>query len=265
MPSHPDPEDEEILMEAFFIAMLNGRGPVLEYMVSRGFNVDSLVWATPIIHIAIGNAMTPMVECLVRCGADLDLRGWHPESSAREIARELFEHMPEESNRRRIVELCGMDPDAILAERDARQVNPPGIAPELQEALELAGDDAFRLGQKDIRDENLLFGLLRAGKLPVLYFTKASRMDLDRFRSDVADRIRPGEERVERPKLPIHPDAQATIQAAVAIATERRREAVHGLHLLFALTQSERGAAADLLARYGSSAARLNAELRRAV
>ena len=69
MPSHPDPDDEEILMEAFFIAVLNGRTAVLEYMTSRGFPVDSLVWGSPVINIAVGNAMTPMVECLVRCGA----------------------------------------------------------------------------------------------------------------------------------------------------------------------------------------------------
>jgi len=264
LPSLPDPGDEELLMEAFVVAMLNGRATVLEYMVSRGFPIDSLVWGSPVIHMAIGNAMTPVVECLVRCGADLDVRGWRPQSSAREIAREMFENMSENPERRRIVELCGMDPDTVLAERDARPVNPPGVQPKLQEALELAGDDAFRLGQVDIRDENLLFGLLRSGGPPLIYFTKVSRMDLDRFRLDVADRVRAGEDRVDRPRLPFHPDAQATIQAAIAIATERRRTAVHGLHLLYALTRGT-GAVADLLARYGSSAAIVNGELQRAL
>jgi ATP-dependent Clp protease ATP-binding subunit ClpA len=177
----------------------------------------------------------------------------------------MLEMFPQDADRRRIVELCGMDPDAILAERDARPVNPPGVAPKLQESLELAGDDAFRLGQSDIRDENLLFGLLRCGGLPLMYFTKVSRMDLDRFRPDVAARIRPGEDRVDRPKLPLHSDAQATIQAAIAIATERRRTEVHGLHLLYALTRADHGAVADLLARYGSSAASLNAEMQSAL
>jgi hypothetical protein len=261
MPSHPDPEDEELLMEAFFIAMLNGRWAVLEYMVSRGFNVDSLVWSSPVIHMAIGNAMTRAVECLVRCGANLDIRGWQPQSTAREIAREMYESMSEDVERRRIVELCGMDPDTIIAEREARPVTPPGVAPKLQEALELAGDDAFRLGQSEIRDENLLFGLLRSGGLPLLFFTKVSGMDLDRFRPDVADRIRSSDDRVERPKLPMHPDAQATIQAAITLATEQRRDTAHGLHLLSALTRADHGAVAELLARYGSSAATVHAKL----
>ena len=113
LPSHPDPENEEILMEAFFVAMLNGRTSVLEYMVSRGFPVDSLAWGQPLINIAVGNAMTPMVECLVRCGADLGLQGWHPQQSAREMAREMFKSMSQNADRRRIVELCGLDPNAI--------------------------------------------------------------------------------------------------------------------------------------------------------
>ena len=88
LPPLPDPDDEELLMEAFFIAILNGRAAVLEYMVSRGFNVNSLVWTTPIINIVVGNAMAPMVECLIRCGANLDLRGWRPRPARRASTRE---------------------------------------------------------------------------------------------------------------------------------------------------------------------------------
>jgi hypothetical protein len=259
-PQHPDPDDEEILMEAFVVAMLNGRTAVLEYMISRGFPVNSLIYSSPVISFAVGNAMVPVVECLVRCGADLDLRGWHPNMSAREIARGLIVDAPEVAERRRIVELCGMDPDAILAEHDARR-GPPGVDPKLQDALELAGDDAVRLGQPDIRPENLLIGLLRVGDLPLIYFTKVSRMDLDRFRTDVQDRVRARADRVEHPRLPLHPDAEATIREATAIATERRRETVRGIHLLHALTKREDGPVAALLTRYGSSAAMLKAAL----
>ena len=120
MMSHPDPDDDEILMEAFVVAVFNGRTKVLEYMASRGAPVNSLVFQNPVISVAVGNAMTSVVECLVRCGVDLDLRGWQPNQSAREIAREMLQHFPEDQDRRRIVELVGLDPDAILAERDAR-------------------------------------------------------------------------------------------------------------------------------------------------
>lgn len=263
--SHPDPDDEEILMEAFFIAILNGRAEVLEYMVSRGFPVNSLVYDSPIINVAVGNGMTAMVECLVRCGADLNLRGWHPTQSAREIARSMFEDAPENIDRRRIVELCGMDPDAILAERSARPAVPLGVEAKLQEALDLAGDDAFRLGKSDIDPENLLFGLLRSGGLPRMFITKVSGVELDRFRADVWHRVNVIDEAVGRPKLPLNPESQAMIKAAIAVATEKGRDSLQGLHLLYALTKNEHGPLAELLARYGSSAAILKGKVERSL
>lgn len=250
-------------MEAFVVAVLNGRTAVIEYLPSRGFDVDCLVYGSPAINMAVGNAMLPVVECLLRCAANLDLRGEYDSRTARHLAREMLEQFPDNVARRRIVELCGMDPDVIFAERDARPVAPPGVEPKLEEALDLAGDDAFRLGQSEIRPENLLFGLLRSGGLPLLFFTKGSRMDLERFRDDVLDRVRPIEDRVERGKLPLAPDAQAMMQLAIAAASERRREMVQGIHLLYALTQASDGPAAELLARYGSSSTMLKTELER--
>ena len=265
IPSLPDPDDEDLLMEAFWVAVLNGRTAVMEYMVSRGFPVDSLAWSEPVINIAVGNAWTPAVDCLVRCGADLDLKGWRPQHSAREIAREMLEHMPHDAQRRRIAELCGLDPDAILAERDARPVPPPHVEPKLREALDLAADDAFRLGQSAVGPENLLFGLLRGGGLPLQYFTRVSRMDRERFHADAADRLRLAQDRLERTELPLRTEAQAAVQAANTAATERRRQLVQGLHLLYALLRAEDGAAAGLLARYGGSAATVVAELEKAM
>ena len=259
--AHPDPDDEEILMEAFFVAMLNGRAEVLEYMVSRGFPVNSLVYDSPIINIAVGNWMTEMVECLVRCGADLDLRGWHPTHSAREIARSRFEDAPHDAKGRRIVELCGMDPDAILAERNARPAAPLGVDPKLQEALEFAGDDAFRQGKSEIDPENLVFGLLRSGGLPTMFITKVSGVDLDSFRVHVWDRVKVNDNAVERPKLPLNAESQGMIEAAIAVATAKARESLQGLHLLYVLTEDDHGPLAELLTRFGSSAATLRGKM----
>jgi hypothetical protein len=126
VPFHPDPGDEEILMEAFWVATLNVRTAVLEYLAKRGFNINSLVWGTPVLNTAAGNGWTTVVECLVRCGADPDLKGSHPDWSARDYARYMLEQQPENPERRRIAQLCGLDPDAILAEYHARPVTPPG-------------------------------------------------------------------------------------------------------------------------------------------
>lgn len=263
VPQHPDAGDEEILMEAFLPAVLNGRCNVMQYMVSRGFPVDSRVWGMPMIHIAIGNFMTSAVECLIRCGADLELPAGQQGQTPRQFAQGMFEHFSDNADARRIVELCGLDPEAILSASDARPLPSPSVQPKLQEALELAGDDAFRLGQSEIGAENLLFGLLRRGGMPQIYFADVSQMDKERFYEDWKDRLQPASDRLERPKLPMSAEARAAIEEAIAIGAQRRRDSIHGLHLLYALTRSEKGIAADLLARYGSSAAQINTELKK--
>jgi hypothetical protein len=105
--AHPEPTEEEILMEAFFVAAVNARTHVMEFMASRGFDVNTLVWDTPILNVAVGNAWVSVVECLMSCGANPDLKGWHPNNSAREIAGEILSSMPDDPDRRRVVELLG--------------------------------------------------------------------------------------------------------------------------------------------------------------
>ncbi|HUQ81174.1 MAG TPA: Clp protease N-terminal domain-containing protein [Gemmatimonadaceae bacterium] len=265
MPSHPDPDDEEILMEAFFVAMINGRTAVLDYMASRGCPVNSLLWGTPVITIAVANAMTLMIEPLVRCGADLDLRGTATYQSAREIARAMHDQMPDDENRRHIAELCGLDVAAIAAARSAQPKAALSLDPRALNALELAGDDAYRRGGTAITPENLLFGLLRRGGLPVQFFSRVSRMDSERFHADVASRVDLGADRVERPVLELDAEARAVVEAAVALAAGRRRGAVADVHLLYALTLAEGGIAATTLARYGGDLVELNKELDRSV
>jgi ATP-dependent Clp protease ATP-binding subunit ClpA len=157
-----------------------------------------------------------------------------------------------------------LDPHAVVAERDGRSTPAPTLDPTLQRALTFAGDDAARLGQPDVRPENLLLGLLRAGG-PPLFFLKEGRpdmgrLDVERFRAELADRVAPTDI-AGRPALPMHADAQAALEAATGLAKERRAESGYGLHLLHALTRVASGPVAELLARYGVSAATVNAEL----
>jgi hypothetical protein len=268
LPPLPDADDEELLVEAMLVAVLNERSAVLEYLASRGAPLNSLVFGWPLLTIAVGNGMAAVVECLVRCGADLDVRGEHPQDqhgSARELARTLFEQRPENAVGRRIVELCGMDPDLVLTERDARQTPPPRLDPTLEKSIVLARDDAARLGQPEVRPENLLVGLLRSGGPPLYFLKDVGRLDVERFRAELADRFDTTENDVDGRALSMHADAQAALHAAIALATERRAESVYGLHLLHALTRADDGAVAQLLARYGVRAADVNAELAQAL
>lgn len=262
VPMLPDPDDEEVLMEAFLVAVLNARLSVIEYMVQRGFDVDTRMWGgTPVVNMAVGNGWTPVVECLGRCGADLDIHEGNSNGTARDLARAMRENGTHGPRYRRIVELCGLDPDAILAARDATPRPAPIIAEALRDAL--AGDDAYRQGQSDVRAENLLFGLLRFGKLPLMSFTQVSDMDREQFHTAVLDRVQRGTERVAHDPLPLHADAQGALEAATALAVQRRRNDVNGLQLLWALLQAEQSVAVELLVRFGGDVAKLRESLAR--
>lgn len=108
----PDPDDGEILLEAMFVAMLNGRIAVLEYLASSAMTpINSMEYGDCLINLAVANRMAAVVECLVRCGADLDLQGritGHP-ATARELARRQFEESPHNDACRRIAVACGID------------------------------------------------------------------------------------------------------------------------------------------------------------
>jgi hypothetical protein len=256
LPKMPDAEDTDILTEAFVVALLNRRTKVLEYMISRGFPVDTLEWEMPFVAMAVGNRWTSVVECLVRCGANLDLRGAY-NGSAREHARENLEQHPQNQDVVRIAELCGLDVEAIIAAHNAKPLSVPTVDPRLQEELDLATDDAKRLGQPDVRAENLLFGMLRKDGLALMFYARVSGMDFERFGRDFAERLRHGETRIDDAPLPLSPEAQDMMNEATAIAAGLRRQNVRSDHVLGALLRQEHGIAAELLTRYGSSAEKL--------
>jgi hypothetical protein len=259
----PDASDEEILVETLVVAVLNGRTAVIEYLASRGAPLNSLLFGMPICMLAFNSRTTEMLECFVRCGADLDLPTGDSNGSPRELARKLFEQSPENPLRRDFVVVCGMDPDALLAARDARPAPTPQLSSTVQKALALAGEDAARLGQRDVRPENLLIGLLRAGTRPIYVLKQSGLMEVERFRTDLADRLAPTQEGSGLRELPMHADAQAVIEAALANAAARRQREVEEFFVLHALTQRNDDAVAQLLARYGLSTAKVHADLAR--
>jgi hypothetical protein len=261
VPAHPDADDEEILTEALLIAVLNGRTNVIEYLASRGANVNSLVYESPLINTAVGNGMTAVVDSLIRCGADLDLKGVMPDKTARELAKDGVLNKYTRQRAIPIAKLCGLDPEAILAELTGS----PTVDADLRRALELASDDAFRREQKTIDAESLFFGLLRAGRLPLYLSTKVSRMDVERFSADYAERIGHAQDRVDHEPLPFDDGAQAFIDAATLLASERRHENVTGLHLLLVLANNDHDVVADLIGQYGGDLVALREALQRNV
>lgn len=252
-PQYWDASDEEILMEAFWIATTNERTHVMDYLASVGLDVNSLVWQQPVLNVAAGNGFAKSVACLMRLGANPDLKGRHPDMTAREMAREVLEQSPSEKTRH-IVELLGLDPDRILAERDARPVPEPEMMPDVMLALELAGDDAARQGRSSIGAENLLWGLLRDDEgAGAGFFIGLSRMRAGQFRDENAPRLLPRDKRIERAKLTLDDEAQAIMRDSIARAKHYRREGLTGGFVLMTLLRNN-SYATELLTRYGGNA-----------
>ncbi len=263
LPVLPDPDDDEILLEAFWVALLNTRIAVMEYMISRGFDVNCRAWGTPVVNIAVGNGWTAVVECLVRAGADLNIHSGDSNGTARDTARTMCENGSHGPSYRRIVELCGLDVDAIIAAREAQEPITPTFIRSAKIALDLADDDAQRQGRSDVRPENLLYGLLRTSGSPVALFTSDRKMNKARFFRDSAPRVNVGDALPNRVALPLHPDLHDMIQSVIARATARRSETINVFHLLHALSNDDDGFVAGLLAQYGSSITRFRTELER--
>ena len=103
---HPVADDIDVLLEAFYVAMFNDRIEVLDYLIDRGFPIDYIGWNMPFVSLAAGNQRLRVVDVLVRRGANLDLRGRHPDVTAREMARERFAGTPNDPVAARILEPC---------------------------------------------------------------------------------------------------------------------------------------------------------------
>lgn len=250
-PSRTDASDDEILFETFFIAACNSRVKVLDYLVSRGFNVNSMAWEIPIVEIAADRRLIAVLECVVRHGADVDLADADG-NSARSLAAMLVPRMPWDADTRRIGERCGVDVEAALNARRARKSPSLDFSPELQKVIALASDDATRMGQRIVHVEKFLHGLSRAGGAPQYWIARNGGMDFNAFRDAVLDRVRHGDACTDAPVLALDAESQEAIAAAVGLAAQRHDETAHGMHLIAVLNHAG-GALEQLLMRFGGS------------
>jgi hypothetical protein len=254
-PPLPEPDDEEILVEAFMIAMLNRRTAVMEYMGRRGFPVDSLALGSPLISFAVGNALPELVECLLRCGASLDVVGYRPESTPRQMARDYFR--PNNPDSHRVLELCGGDPTALIAELDARPAPEPQLTKQVRKVLELAGDDAARRHETQIAPGNILVGMLRGAHAMPIQIVGTVGVDGELLRAALEGRLLAEDDLIPREPLLLDATSQGFIARAVARVREQKIEHVMPHHLLFAMLEPDDGEAATFFASCGGDVSAL--------
>jgi hypothetical protein len=259
MASSPAPNDEEIIWEAFFIAALNQRFAVMDVLLDGGFPIDYIAWGQTILHLAVGNGWLPLVEYLVRRGANLDLKGWRPHMTAREAAEEAALNPHGLPNAKRILEICGgRDIETLQRERqEQRAQRVMQTAPAVEHAFEFAKQDAVAMGRTAVDQESLFIGLLRQGHLTVGLLANAG-VDLPRLRASVLDRL-------ERPQVEVpaqftaNPEVSAILMDARTLA--EKEELLGSHHVLYALLRRASSRVLDLLQSAGGTKEKLVASI----
>jgi hypothetical protein len=235
MPTAPAADDEAIVWEAFLVAAFNQRFAVMDVLLDRGFPIDYMAWGQPVLHLAIGNGWLPLVEYLVKRGANLDLKGWRPHASARELAEQMFMTRAPGPYAQRILELCGgRDPETLRQlHKEQRAQRVMLTANSVEKAFEFAKLDAREKGQPVVGLDNMFIGLLTEAKVTVGAFAMAG-FDLQRLRANV--RYGPDSVLVDAPaEMKASPELSAILLDAKEIAEKKEHEVLNSLHVMNAL------------------------------
>jgi hypothetical protein len=253
MPTNPSPDDDGIVWEAFLVAAFNQRFAVLDALLDLGFPIDYIAWGSTALHLAVGNGWLPLVEYLVKRGANLDLKGWRPYSTPRELAEEAVLNPHGHPTAQRILEICGgRDIETLRREHDqrrARQVMP--TAASIEKAFDFAKQDAIHQGLQAVSAANLFIGLLREGRLVVAIFDSAG-LDLGRLRSAIAPRLEAPT--IEVPaEMTSDPECAAILMDARTIAEKRKADVLISPHVLLALLRRAPRSTEELIESAGAS------------
>jgi len=263
LPLNPGADDRTVIWEAFLVAALNQRLDVMDVLLDRGFPVDYSGWGQTILHLAVGNGWIPLLEYLIGRGADLDLKGWHPHLSARELAEHGFLNPHGHPEKRRILELCGgRDPEVLQREHDTQRAKRVmATHPSVEEAFEFAKHDATRQGLSAVSPENLFIALLHQGKLP-LSILAGAEVDIARLREAVATRLVPPEGPAPA-DMTADAECTAVLMAARAEAERRKHDTLSNLHVFLGLLASAPAAVTGLIEPPGGSLEKIRAFIER--
>lgn len=265
MPSNPAQDDETVIWEAFLVAAFNQRFAVLDVLLEHGFPIDYILWGQTVLHLAVGNGWVQLTEYLVRHGADVNLRGWRPHQSAREMAEETILNPHGRPDALRILELVGgRDPEVIRrdhAKRWAKRVMP--TAASVEQAFTFARHDAVMRGLGAVDAEGMFIGLLKQAGLTVAVLADA-KVDLARLRAPIRGRF--DTLMVKLPEeMTANPEVSAILLDARKIAEDRNDETLTSLHVLLALVQRAPKSILKLIEDAGGSKERVIAAIERAM
>lgn len=117
--------------------------------------------------------------------------------------------------------------------------------------MELANQEAQRLGHEFICTEHILLGLVLEGSGVEANILKNLQVDLLKIREEVEKLVAVGPPDVAKEKLPLAPMTKRVIDHAITAAHELNHNYIGSEHLLVGLLREPEGVAAQVLAHLG--------------
>jgi ATP-dependent Clp protease ATP-binding subunit ClpA len=128
--------------------------------------------------------------------------------------------------------------------------------------LQLAADDAARLGQSTVTTENILTGMFRFSDRSLATLLGGPDRLPAKLRDRISDRLHPDSDPLLGDGIALDAEADAALQAAVVDADSKRSPETSMLHVWRAVLSQEAGAAVRLLEDIGGDLTSLRERLR---
>lgn len=144
------------------------------------------------------------------------------------------------------------------------EIQPPpsaALTPNTQRALDLAREEALRLGQDFIGTEHVLLGVLRMAGGPLPRVLQRTHITGEALRTEIERLISPVRTRSMATALPFTPRARKALQLACIEAKALKHPSVNPEHVLLGLLIEGSGVAALALSNLGFRTERMRAEV----
>ena len=122
---------------------------------------------------------------------------------------------------------------------------------QVKRVMQLAREEAARLGHNYIGTEHLLLGIIREGKNAAVQVLINLRLNLDSLKQETEDCVASAGGAMTMGEVPFTPRAKQILEIAANEAKEMKSRDVGTSHLLLALLRDKDGVAARILDTYG--------------
>ncbi len=122
---------------------------------------------------------------------------------------------------------------------------------QVKQVMQLAREEAARLGHNYIGTEHLLLGIIRGGKSTAVQVLTNLDLNLESIKQSIDDFVASSGSSMTMGEVPFTPRAKQILEIAANEAKEMKSRVVRTSHLLLALLKDKDGVAAQILVTFG--------------